>query len=171
MQDETSRGRLALGVLVWVAAFPAMWPLYLLRGGWRAAAHAKRMKRIDGSATEQLLDRVRAGEAKGALISTLGWTTMASGPEEETCVELRLGGAEGETTEVLAWSEELDALLTAQQVPRTSVETYRQGLTLIFGWGLWIAVVFGIMGAVTGAALWLLLAGITLIALLALARM
>jgi hypothetical protein len=145
-----------------------MWPLHLIRNAWRERAHVARMKRIDPKASKKLLARVRAGEAKAAHLSTLGWTTMASGSEEEVCIELRFEG-EG-APDVTPWTKELDELLAARGVPRTSVETYRLGLTLIFGWGLWMAVVFAITSAVTGTWVGLLFAGITLLALLAFAR-
>lgn len=158
-------------MLLWIVAFPAMWPLHLLRCAWRERAHEQRTKRIDPKAEAELLRRVRDGEAKHALVSTLGWTSMASGPEEEVCIELRFSEENApESTAVAAWTRALEDLLTEKRVPRSEVETYRLGLSAIFGWGLWIAEVFAIIGAVSGATVWLMFAAMTLLALLAFAR-
>src|SRR5688572_17121512 len=86
--DEPSRGRIALAILLWTLGFPVLWPLHAVRTWARARLHAARAARIVPAERDAILSRVERGQARGALTSTLSWTTIALGHDEDVLVEL-----------------------------------------------------------------------------------
>lgn len=156
--------RVTATVLLWLVGFPILWPLHLVRGAWRARRHRGRIARIDPAAAGRVLERVRRGEARSALRSTLSWSTIASGPEEEVCLEVTFDDAR----EVTPATREFEEALAAHRVPTKEIETHQLGVALIFGWGVWLISVLLLSSVVSGKVGFAIAAALALAALVAL---
>lgn len=163
-EDVADRIRTTVTILLWLVGFPVLWPLHVVRGAWRARRHRARTARIDPGAAGRILERTRRGEARSALRSTLSWSTIASGPEEEVCLEVTFD----DSSEVTPATRELEQALAAHRVPTNQVETHQLGIALIFAWGVWLISVLVLSALVSGKVGYAVVAALVLVALVAL---
>lgn len=127
---------------LYVVGLPIAWPLDVMRRTFCRRRHEALQRRIARGETG--VAEVERGEALAATISTRVTTTMASGPEEETCVLLSLrDGSE----RVVPWSRDLEQAIGACGIQTARREFAELGIAALFGWGGWLAACLVLAGA------------------------
>lgn len=163
--EEPSRGRIALTILLWIVGFPALWPLHAIRTWGRRRLHLARAARVVPADRDAILERIAKDEARSALESTLSWSTIASGHDEQVIVELSFDDGAA----VLAQSPELNARLREKSVPVRRIECHQLGIANLFAWPLWLASVLLIASHATGEVGLAVMAGVVVLGLVGLA--
>lgn len=134
MKKESTLRTVILVVLS-LAGFPIVWPAHVIRSAVFGRRHRVRMARMGKPKDAgKALAQVRAKAIRSAVISTRTTPSMASGADEEVCVELFVD----EGSFVVASSDELALALKENEVPTREEESQAHGIGTIFAWGLWL---------------------------------
>ncbi len=161
MKNESTLRTVVLVVLS-LAGFPIVWPAHVIRSAVFGRRHRVRMARMGKPKDAgKALAQVRAKTVRSAVISTRTTPSMASGADEEVCVELFMDDG----SIVVASSEALLAALKESEVPVREEESQAHGIGTIFAWGLWLVSLLA-LGAIFTNSIFLGVAAAVVIAAL-----
>lgn len=145
-------------ILAWIVAFPIAWPGLI----WRSARHERRHRaRAVASRPDEGRALAEIRRIRAATLSTRSWSTIASGPDEETFVELDLDGERL----VVPCSSALAVALAEAKVPTRLDEGRSYGIGALFGWAFWVFSVLAWSALVLASWPLAALAGVALLGL------
>ncbi len=165
MKKESTLRTVALVVLSLVG-FPLVWPAHVVSGALFGRRHRVRMARMGKPKDAgKALAQVRQGAIRSAVISTRTTPSMASGADEEVCVELFVD----EGSFVVASSDELVRALKENEVPTREQESQAHGIGTLFAWALWLVSLLALGSIFTSSIFLGVAAAVGIAALLAFA--
>lgn len=157
-EKSDSPARTGFIIALTLMGFPLVWPVHVARGVLHGRRHRARMARAtnDEAAT---VARILAGEATSALRSTRTTSSMASGPEEETCIEIAFPSERV----VVRASTAVGEALRDRGVKTRDEESLASGMGTLFAWAMWGVAMVALASFITSPS-FLMIAGVIAVA-------